>query len=100
LLAAVKMAEVSFYSTLARAARDKDTCDVTYLMCECGHKVEIMVEGRALGHEDLVDVGTIIGVMQPVFDRDTKPFEERQCIGDRGADGATSFSEASSAPST
>jgi len=30
------MAEVSFYSTLARAARDKDTCDVTYLVCERG----------------------------------------------------------------
>jgi hypothetical protein len=36
LLAAVKMAEVSFYSTLARAARDKDTCDVTYFVAERG----------------------------------------------------------------
>jgi hypothetical protein len=46
-----------------------------------------MVESRALGHEDLVDVGAVIGVVQPIFDRDAEPFEEGQRIGDRGADG-------------
>jgi hypothetical protein len=44
-----------------------------------------MVEGRALGHEDLVDVGAVIGIVQPVFDRDAKPFEEGQ-RGNGGAD--------------
>jgi hypothetical protein len=69
-------------------------------MCECGHKVEVMVEGRALGHEDLVDVGAVIGIVQPVFDRDAKPFEEGQRVGNEVLTGATSFSGVSSAPST
>jgi hypothetical protein len=70
------------------------------LMCECGHEVEVMVESRALGHEDLVDVGPIIGVVQAIFDRDAEPFEEDQRIGDRGADGRDLLLGGLSAPST
>jgi hypothetical protein len=70
------------------------------LMCECGHKVEVMVEGRALGHEDLVDVGAVIGIVQPVFDRDAKPFEEGQRVGNGGADRRDLLLGVSSAPST
>jgi hypothetical protein len=50
-------------------------------MCECGHKVEVMVESRALGHEDLVDRRLVIGVVQAIFDRDAEPFEEGQRVG-------------------
>jgi hypothetical protein len=69
-------------------------------MCECGHKVEVMVEGRALGHENLVDVGAVIGIVQPVFDRDAKPFEKASASAMEVLTGATSFSGVSSAPST
>jgi hypothetical protein len=55
------------------------------LMCECGHKVEVMVEGRALGHEPC-RCRAVIGIVQPVFDRDAKPFEEGQRVGNGGAD--------------
>jgi hypothetical protein len=52
-----------------RAASHGLTCPHVHsrgdLMCECGHKVEVMVESRALGHEDLVDVGAVIGIVQP-----------------------------------
>jgi hypothetical protein len=69
-------------------------------MCECGHKVEVMIESRALGHENLVDVRTVIGVMQAIFDRDAKPFEEGSASATEVLTGATSFSGVSSAPST
>jgi hypothetical protein len=68
-------------------------------MCECGHKVEVMVESRALGHEDLVDVRTVIGIVQAIFDRDAKPFEA-SASATEVLMGATSFSGVSSAPST
>ena len=45
------MAEVSFYSTLARAARDKDTCDVTYFVKSRPvpvHGIEEIVRSRYL----------------------------------------------------
>jgi hypothetical protein len=45
-----------------------------------------MVEGRALGHEDLVDVGAVVGIVRPVFDRNAKAFEKGQRVGNGRAD--------------
>ena len=57
------------------------------LVCECGHQIEVMVESRALGHEHLVEIGPVVGIVQPVFDSYADTFEEGQRIGDGGADG-------------
>ena len=55
------MAEVSFYSTLARAARDKDTCDVTYLVQAGPIKIDLVEKGRLRRHSDEVLARHIIG---------------------------------------
>ena len=55
-------------------------------MCECGHQIEIMVESLARRNEHLVDVRSVMGVVEPVFDPDADAFEKGQRLGRRGAD--------------
>ena len=61
MLAAVKMAEVSFYSTLARAARDKDTCDVTYFVKGCAMPIDGVVKIVRPGHGHEIVCRAVIG---------------------------------------
>ncbi|KAH2828614.1 hypothetical protein KXV85_008569, partial [Aspergillus fumigatus] len=66
------MAEVSFYSTLARAARDKDTCDVTYLVNMGGVEAVGIVEGSEIRHVNAVFGDMIIGAGRAVDSLDAE----------------------------
>jgi hypothetical protein len=83
LLAAVKMAEVSFYSTLARAARDKDTCDVTYRMELGPIPIDGIIKGLLGWNADIVLDHIVEGITAPDPDRGARRLDEGFSFRDR-----------------